>query len=90
MSNRDAGQPNSYGGLTPEDITALSNYPSLGKVLDKNSTEFVKMKEKLTSTFQQYERVILRGTSEDSTKAKQAAAAIRVALDFLEMVKQKF
>ena len=90
MPQRDV-QENSYGGLTPEDIAALSNYPSLGKVLDNsNQQEFAKMKERLNQTFQNLERVILRGTREDSAKASKAAAAIKIASNFLEMLKQKF
>lgn len=90
MSQQDA-QQNSYSGLTPDDIAALSNYPSLGKVLDNNNPqEFAKIKEKLNQTFQNFERVVLRGSREDSAKANRAAAAIKVANDFLDMVKQKF
>ncbi|MEP6923854.1 MAG: hypothetical protein ABI954_05285 [Pyrinomonadaceae bacterium] len=76
-------------GLTSEDIAALTHYPSLDKLFhDHDFSALNTMKSRLQTTFQNLERVILRGSGDDSKRAQVAAAAVRNALDFLEMLEQ--
>lgn len=71
-------------GLTPEDIAHLSNYPSLGKLFDGEAANLTALKNRLRATFQDLERVVLRGTKEDSERAKLSAATVKTTLEFIE------
>lgn len=76
-------------GLSAADIAALSNYPSLAKLFDASDlTELNQMQNRLRGTFQALERVVLRGSNEDAKQAKSAAAAFKITLDFIEVIKQ--
>lgn len=75
-------------GLTPEDMAHLSNYPSLGKLFDGGPNDLKNLKNKLTATFQDFERVILRGSKEDAERAKLSAASVKTTLELIEMLEQ--
>lgn len=76
-------------GLTTEDIIALSNYPSVGKLFDSNDfSKLASMQNKLNNTFHALERVVLRGSSEAAKRAKASIEAIKIATQFLEMLRQ--
>lgn len=76
-------------GLTSKDIAALTHYPSLDKLFhDHELSDFKTMKNRLQITFQNLERVVLRGSGDDSKRAQVAAVAVRNALEFLEMLEQ--
>lgn len=76
-------------GLTSEDIAALSHYPTIAKLFAAASSgELAALEVKLKSTFSALERVILRGSTDDSKQAKLAADAVKITTDFLEMLKQ--
>jgi hypothetical protein len=76
-------------GLTPEDLKALTNYPSLGKLFEeKDLQRLTEMKSKLSSTLQGLERVIRHGSSAEAEKAQCAAQAVTVSINFLETLEQ--
>lgn len=75
-------------GLTAEDVAALANYPSLAKLFDaKDLTALNQMQNLMQNTFQALERIVLRGSNEDAKQATNAAAAFKIAIDFLETIK---
>lgn len=75
-------------GLTPEDIAHLSNYPSIGQLFNGDASALKVMKNKLSTTFQNLERVVLRGSKEDAERAKSSAVAVKTTLEFLEMLEK--
>jgi uncharacterized iron-regulated protein len=87
--NNALGQSGQNSTLTPEDIRSLSHYPSLDKLFqDKDLAALNELKRKLLTTFQNLERVVLRGSENDSKQAKISASAVKTALDFLAMLEQ--
>ena len=82
-------QSESEMNLTPEDIAALTHYPSLDKLFqDQDLSALRALQSKLQTTFQNLERVILRGSAEDSKRAQTAAGAVKNALDFLTVLEK--
>ncbi len=87
--NQVLAQSGEQPSLTPEDIAALTHYPSLDKLFqDKDLSALRNTQNNLQVTFQNLERVILRGSEEDSKRAKTAAAAVKNALDFLKVLEK--
>lgn len=76
-------------GLTSADVAALTHYPSLDQLFhERDSSALNAMKNRLETTFQNFERVILHGSKGDSERAQAASVAVRNALDFLQMLEQ--
>ncbi len=87
--NQMSEQSGQQSTLTPEDIAALTHYPSLDKLFqDKDLSALKNMQNSLQTTFQNLERVILRGSEDDSRRAKAGAAAVKNALDFLKVLEK--
>ena len=83
---KESGQ---QSNLTPEDIAALTHYPSLDKLFqDKDLLALENMQNRFQTTFRNLERVILRGSEDDSKRAKAASTAVKNALDFLNVLKK--
>lgn len=75
--------------LTTEDIAALAHYPSLDKLFqDKDLSALSAMKTKLSQTFQNLERVIMRGSESDAKQAKFASLSVKNALEFLNTLEK--
>jgi hypothetical protein len=76
-------------GLTAEDVAALTNFPSIGRLFEKPElSDLNEMKARLNETFQNLERVVRRGSTDDARRAQTAIAAVTTALDFLQMLEQ--
>lgn len=76
-------------GLTAEDVAALTNFPCIGRLFEKPGLPDLKeMKARLNQTFQNLERVVRRGSTDDARRAQTAIAAVATALDFLQMLEQ--
>ncbi len=73
--------------LTPEDLSALFNYPNLGKIFE-TATDLEKMRNKLNFTYADLERVIRQGSKDDAEKATKAANAIKITLNLLETIEK--
>ena len=80
-------QPETDQNIIPEEaaiIESLFNYPSLEKVFDReNVYQLPLMKQKMTATIEELERVVRRGSQQDAAKAAKVITAYQTALSFL-------
>lgn len=89
LQNSDGDDKRLPNGLTAADIAALSHYPSLDKLFhDPDLSTLLAMKNKLHETFQNIERVVLRGSASEAKRAQTAAISVKSALDFLAAIEQ--
>ena len=88
---RDAGQGSTGGDArpapgsdSPADLAEIFNYPSLGKLFDDADPRALgEMRERLTRTGQDLERVVRQGPKEDAERAARAVRAVNLTLEFL-------
>lgn len=89
LENASSDKSNAAFNFTQEDIAVLSHYPAIEKAFESNDlASSHSVKTKLKATFQNLERVVLRGSKDDAGKAQNAAAAIRIALEFIEEIER--
>lgn len=83
-------EPQSAAPSTQEDLAALFNYPSLGRLFDSQTgaSELAAMRERFAATIQNLERVQRQGSQTDATRAARIVEAYRTTLKFLDELEQ--
>lgn len=83
------GANSGAGAASPEDLSSLLNYPSLGLLFEGSDARALEeMRARLGRTNQDLERVVRQGSKEEAERAARAARAVAATLSFLEELEQ--
>lgn len=67
------------------DLSTLFHYPAIGRLFEGSNTDALsRMRERLTRTSQNLERVIRQGTKTDAERAERALRALGATLGLLD------
>lgn len=82
---RSVATADSSASSSSEDLSTLFHYPAIGRLFENSDPNaLAQMRQRLTLTSQNLERVIRQGTKEDAERAARALRAVGATLGLLD------